>query len=203
MEVSRDELEARYSTRPARLRAVWLAVPLFLWFVAPTTASLSVGGGLVLVGLVLRGWAAGSIRKGEELTTTGPYAFVRHPLYLGSLVLGLGITVASGYLWWPGVFLLFYLAVYWRTMAGEARLLDAVYGSTYRDYAARVPALVPRLTPYRPDASSEASSEPGGVDGPEGVGFTWGRYGRNNEWEAAAGSLAVLGYLMLRWWLGS
>ena len=102
-----------------------------------------------VVGLWVRGWAAGTIHKNEVLTTTGPYDHTRNPLYVGSFLLGLGITLAGGHWIWPTVFVLFYAGVYGRTMAGEARLLTELFGDRFLEYAANVPAVLPRLTPWR------------------------------------------------------
>lgn len=175
--------------RTLRLKLVWLLVVPFLWFAAPTGYSILVGAALGLTGLLIRGWAAGTIRKEEELTTTGPYAYLRHPLYLGSLLLGVGITLAGGHEAWVLLFLLFYVTVYTRTMVGEAALLTELFGERYAHYAARVPAFLPSVVPYGPP-------------GVAGDGFTFARYGRNKEWEALAGYVLVFGYFVVRWWLG-
>ncbi|HSW29747.1 MAG TPA: methyltransferase [Longimicrobiales bacterium] len=175
------------SLRRVRLRAVVLLILLYLWLARPTLALLGVGAPLVLVGLLLRGWAAGTIEKERELATGGPYAFTRNPLYLGSLLLGLGIAVAGGHWAWPALFAGFFAAVYVPTMASEHRLLGELFGDRYRAYAARVPAFVPRLTPWR-DAGTAA-------------GFRWARYVRNREWEAALGAVAAAGFLALKAWL--
>lgn len=174
--------------RTLRLKLVWLLVVPFLWFASPTPASLLVGAGVGTAGLLIRGWAAGTIRKEEELTTTGPYAYTRNPLYIGSFMLGVGITLAGGEWIWVALFLAFYLAVYTRTVVGERELLTEMFGDRYVHYAAQVPSFLPRLTPYR---------------GPEGVGegFTLARYRRNNEWEAALGFVLVFAYLTVRWWI--
>ena len=174
--------------RTLRLKLVWLLVIPFLWFASPTPSSLLAGFALGVVGLAIRAWAAGTIQKEAQLTTTGPYAYTRNPLYIGSLVLGVGITLGGGRLAWVGLFLGFYLAVYTRTMAGEVRLLAELFGERYEHYAGHVPAFLPKLTPYRaPDGTGE--------------GFSLGRYRRNNEWEAALGFALVFGYLAVRWWL--
>lgn len=173
--------------RKLRLKAVWLLVIPFLWFARPTPGLLAAGGVLALVGLLVRGWAAGTIHKERELTTTGPYAYTRNPLYVGSFFLGLGVTTAGGQWVFVLVFVLFYVGVYGRTMAGEAELLTELFGDRFRDYREKVPAFVPRLTPYR---------APGGAGG----GFTLAQYKRNREWEAALGALAGFAFLAAKWW---
>jgi len=172
--------------RRLRLRAVWLLIVPFLWFSRPTPLLLGVGVGLGLLGLFIRGWAAGTIHKEKELTTTGPYAFTRNPLYVGSFFLGIGITLAGGQWIWPALFLLFYGGVYGRTMRGEAALLTELFGDRFRHYAAHVPAFAPRLTPYR-------------APGAAGGGFTLSQYKRNREWEAGLGALAGFGFLAAKY----
>lgn len=174
--------------RRLRLRAVWLLIIPFLWFARPTPLLLGIGLGLGLLGLFIRGWAAGTIHKEKELTTTGPYAFTRNPLYVGSFFLGLGVTLAGGQWGWPVLFLVFYLGVYGKTMSGEAALLTELFGDRFRHYAANVPAFVPRLTPYR-------------APGVEGGGFTFAQYKRNREWEAGLGALAGFGFLTAKYFL--
>lgn len=171
--------------RRLRLRAVWLLVLPFLWVSRPTLPLLVVGAALGALGLLVRGWAAGTIHKERELTTTGPYAHSRNPLYVGSFLLGLGVALAGGQWWWPVIFLAFYAAVYGRTMVGEGALLTELFGDRYRLYAANVPALVPRLTPWR-------------APGVEGGGFTFAQYRRNREWEALLGAVAGFGFLVAK-----
>ena len=172
--------------RKLRLRAVWLIVLPFFFFSHPTVGLVAGGAVLAAVGLWIRGWSAGTIRKDEELTTSGPYAFSRNPLYVGSLVIGVGVSLAGGHWVWPTVFVLFYTGVYGRTMAHEAARLTEIFGDRYLDYAAHVPGFLPRATPYRSGAS-------GG-----GSGFRWSQYKRNREWEASLGALAAFGVLLLK-----
>lgn len=168
--------------RQLRLRAVWLIVIPFLWFSRPTLTTLLVGIGLAVVGLVVRGWSAGTIHKDQELTVSGPYAFTRNPLYLGSFFIGLGVSIGGGHWIWPTVFLLFFVTIYAKTMAGEARHLGELFPERYAEYAAAVPAFLPRLTPYAARAGQTA-------------GFRWAQYERNREWEASLGALAAFGLL--------
>ena len=72
-------------------------------------------------------------------------------------------------------------------MAGEAELLTELFGDRFRDYREKVPAFVPRLTPYR-------------APGREDDGFTVAQYRRNREWEAALGTLAGFAFLVAKWW---
>ncbi len=177
--------------RRIRLRAVWLLILPFLWLARPDVRLLAAGLALSACGLLVRGWAAGTIHKDRELTMSGPYAFTRNPLYVGSFLLGLGVTVAGGLWYFVVAFLLFYAVVYGRTMGGEAELLTELYGDRYRHYAAHVPSFIPRLRPYRPpDASST-------------TGFRFSQYRRNREWEALLGTLAGFAFLVGKWWLTS
>ena len=171
--------------RKLRLRSVWLLVVPFLWFARPTPELLAVGGILAVLGLAVRAWAAGHIRKEKELTVTGPYAFTRNPLYVGSFLLGLGVTVAGGEWIFVVLFILFYAFVYGRTIRGEASLLEELFGEEYRHYGQHVPLIRPRLTPYR---------APGRQTRP----FTLERWRRNREYEAALGAVAGFAFLAVK-----
>jgi protein-S-isoprenylcysteine O-methyltransferase Ste14 len=174
------------SGRSLRLRAVWLiAVPFFL-LAEPTFPLIALGGMLAALGLWIRAWSAGTIHKNERLTTTGPYAFTRNPLYVGSLLIGLGVAAAGGHWIWPAVFIGLYAALYSRTMAREAGRLRELFGNQYREYAANVPGFVPRVTPYR-----------GGAAGSD-LGFRWSQYLWNREWEALLGVVATFGFLVAK-----
>jgi len=177
--------------RRIRLRLVWLLVIPFLWFARPTPATLAAGGALAVIGLLIRGWAAGFLRKEETLATTGPYAHTRNPLYLGSLFLGLGVTVAGGQWIFVILFLLFFAWIYRATMLGEARLLEELFGDDYRHFADNVPLLRPRVTPYRAPGVTESQGR-----------FTLERYRGNKEYEALLGAVAAFAFLAARMILG-
>lgn len=148
------------------------------------------GACVAVVGLAMRAWAAGSIDKGATLATGGPYAYTRNPLYLGSFVIGIGIALAGAHWAWLVAFTLFFVIVYVPTMRREAAELIDRFGERYRDYSANVPAFSWRLSPYRQVAASSTGSPSGG--------FTWSRYRRYREWEAALGVLLVFGVLVSR-----
>ena len=161
---------------------------VYFWLARPDLVSLWMGGAVILVGLIIRGWAAGVLEKDRELAVSGPYAFSRNPLYLGSFVIGVGAAVAGGRVWIGLVFLAFFIWAYRRPMVRESGRLEGRFGEAYRRYRDAVPAFLPRLTPYRPPAETT----------PAPTRFSLARYIRNREWEAALGGMAAMGLLALK-----
>ena len=167
-----------------RTKSAWLIVVPFFLLAGPSRTSLGLGAVLSAVGLALRAWSAGTIHKGEVLTVSGPYAYVRNPLYVGSFLIGAGLAIAGGSALWLVLFLLFFVTLYGPTVASEAARLTEQFGHRYVEYAAKVPAFIPRLEPYKA----------GGVAEP----FRWSQYERNREWEALLGTAAAFALLWLK-----
>jgi len=173
-----------YADLVARLRvpAGFLLAGAFAWFAAPTRLSVAYGLPLAVLGLLLRGWAAGHLAKNERLATGGPYAWVRNPLYLGTMTVAAGLAVAAAR--WPlaalfaGVFGLVYLPV----IELEEQHLRKLFPE-YEDYAACVPMLCPRL------------AHPGAHDR-----FRGRLYIRNQEYQALIGFLAGAAFLIWKAW---
>ncbi len=178
------------SLRKLRLKTVWLLIIPFLWLAQPTLKTLTIGAALAVVGLAIRAAAAGFIHKEDSLTTTGPYAFTRNPLYLGSFFLGLGVTYAGGRWEFVAVFALFFALVYTATIRGEATLLRDKYPEAYPEYADNVPLFLPRPIPYRAP----------GVGSPPA--FSGARWKGNREYEALLGAVVGFAALALRMTLG-
>ena len=132
----------------------FLCAAVFLFFARPTPRALLVGATVSRVGLALRAWAAGHIRKNAELATSGPYAFTRNPLYLGSFLLGLGFTIASGRLVLGLLFAALFLGIYLPTMRVEASTMAQLFGRDFETYRRSVPLFFPRLTPFRQNESA-------------------------------------------------
>jgi protein-S-isoprenylcysteine O-methyltransferase Ste14 len=153
-------------------------------FANPQPKWIICGAGVAALGLLLRAAAAGHLHKHEKLAATGPYAYTRNPLYLGSSLLGAGFGVAS-HSWVSTALLAAYLLVFYPVvMRREEKELEKLYGSEFVVYAARVPAFWPRL--FANNSSGER--------------FSWALYRRNREYEAAIGSVlavALLWVLML------
>ena len=122
---------------------------LFIFFAQPTIWTLVVGAAIALPGVLIRAWASGHLRKNEALATTGPYAFTRNPLYLGSFLIGLGFTFAAGRIFLILIFLVMMLGIYLPVMRVESATLATLFGKKYSRYAKEVPLLFPRFSPYR------------------------------------------------------
>lgn len=111
------------------------AAGLVLWLARPTTRSLQIGLPVAILGQVLRIWAAGHLEKSREVTSSGPYRFTRHPLYLGSSLLGAGLALAASH-WAVALLIGAYLGVtLWVAIRAEEAYLRATFGDTYDRYA--------------------------------------------------------------------
>jgi protein-S-isoprenylcysteine O-methyltransferase Ste14 len=122
---------------------------IFLIFARPELMTLTIGGAIALIGLLIRAWASGHIRKNQNLAVSGPYAYTRNPLYLGSFILGLGFVIASGVWWLSLIFVALFLGIYLPVMHVEAGDLTRLFGLEYEEYARKVPLFLPRITAYK------------------------------------------------------
>lgn len=160
--------------RIARLRVTigFVAGLVVLWLAQPTMQSLAIGAIIAAIGEAIRIWAAGHLEKGREVTSTGPYGITRHPLYLGSSIVGVGFAVASARLM-AAVLVLAYLAV---TLTAAVRTEEAHlterFGAAYPAYRNGRKAVEPRP-------------------------FSIARVVRNREYRAVLGLLLVM--LVLAW----
>lgn len=150
-------LWAKFAKR-ARLPVGYLTTGLLLALQRGEVKWLVAGTFLFLRGLGLRLWAAGHLRKGRELTTSGPFAHVRHPLYLGTLLIGLGYGTMSGRWWGPLLVAGLFGALYLPTMLDEEQHLKEAFGERYEEYKRNVPMLLPRLRAWERKERSRFSS---------------------------------------------
>lgn len=115
------------------------------------------GAVLTVIGVAIRLWASGHVKKDKVLATTGPYAFVRHPLYVGNHLIMLGFCLASG-LWWSFLlWLCIALYFYPQTIRHEDGLLGRLFPGQWEPWAQRTRALIPSLTPYPSGQTGEWS----------------------------------------------
>ncbi len=132
--------------RRIRVPAGFLFAAFYLWRARPSPASLAWSLLLVVPGLLLRAYASGYVKKNAELTVTGPYAYTRNPLYLGSMLMAFGFAAASRSLWITLFLALLFLLIYAPTIYSEEQFLRSTFPG-FETYAQRVPRLLPRLTP--------------------------------------------------------
>jgi len=156
---------------------------LYFWLARPMWRYLAVGSVLIVLGLWIRALASGHVRKNEALATTGPYAYTRNPLYLGSLLIGIGFAVAARS-WWVGALLVaMFFAIYLPVIHDEERFLRQKFPE-FEEYARRVPRMIPRFAPAR--------------SGPAEGGFSTELYLKHREWNALLGSALLVGALILK-----
>jgi protein-S-isoprenylcysteine O-methyltransferase Ste14 len=154
---------------------------LYLWLARPTIASLAIGVLIAIPGVVVRALASGHVRKNEQLTTTGPYAYTRNPLYLGSFIIAAGFGVAARS-WLIGlVMLVFFGAVYLPVIRSEETFLRQTFPE-FADYAARVPRLLPRPTLVRNSSTT----------------FSRDLYLQHREYNAILGTAAISAALLIK-----
>jgi protein-S-isoprenylcysteine O-methyltransferase Ste14 len=151
---------------------------LYFWLAKPTMISILVGAMVVIPGLLVRAFASGHVQKNEQLATTGPYAYTRNPLYLGSLILALGFALAARSWWIAGILVVMFFVIYLPVIRGEEAFLRDRFPE-FEDYALGVPRLFPRMT---------ALENSGGV-------FSWDLYWKHREYNAILGAVAMMAAL--------
>ena len=161
--------------RRIRVPLSFLAGVAYLWLAHPSWKSLLLGALIILPGLLLRVFASGHVQKDKQVTTSGPYAYTRNPLYLGSLLMAVGFAIAARSWWIVAMMLLLFLLIYGPVIAGEERYLRQAFPE-YDEYSRSVPRLIPRLTPFRGRAG-EYSAE---------------RFWKHREYRASLGCAIVL-----------
>ena len=156
---------------------------VFLWLARPSWATMAASLVLVVPGLWLRAYASGYVKKNAELTTTGPYAHTRNPLYLGSMLIAFGFAAAAAS--WVILVALaaLFAAIYIPTIQSEEEYLRAHFAG-FDDYARAVPRLLPRLTAARPMVEGEVGDSGSGS-------FSGALYGRHHEYNSLMGAGAI------------
>jgi len=155
---------------------------LYFWLARPTWRFLEIGVIFIVPGLLIRALASGHVRKNEALATSGPYAYTRNPLYLGSLLVGIGFAIAARSYWIGAALVLMFFAIYMPVIRSEEAFLREKFPE-FEDYARGVPRILPRILP--------ASSEAGGK-------FSMELYLKHREWNALLGSVAIVVALVVK-----
>jgi protein-S-isoprenylcysteine O-methyltransferase Ste14 len=142
---------------------------------------MAIGALISAAGLSLRGLASGHVEKNEQLTKTGPYAYTRNPLYLGSLIMAAGFAVAARSWWVAAGMVAIFIAIYVPVIRSEEDFLRGNFPE-FQEYSAQVPRLLPR---FRASASS-------------GGEFSWALYRKHREYKATLGTAGIYALLLLK-----
>jgi protein-S-isoprenylcysteine O-methyltransferase Ste14 len=169
-----------YADTVAKLRVPsgFLLVAAFAYLASPSTASLAVGVPVSVIGLLLRAWAAGHLAKNQNLAVSGPYSYMRNPLYVGTLLVAAGLVIASRQWILAALFGSVFLFVYLPVIELEEQHLRKLFAN-YGDYAAKVPMLLP-LGRLKAKGNFQSAL-----------------YLKNQEYQALIGYLAGLLFLIL------
>jgi protein-S-isoprenylcysteine O-methyltransferase Ste14 len=165
--------------RRIRVPAGFLFAAFYLWLARPSAMSIAWSLLLVIPGLLLRAYASGCVKKNAELTVTGPYAYTRNPLYLGSILMAFGFAAASRNLWIALALALLFVLIYGPTIYSEEQFLRSTFPA-FESYAQRVPRLFPRFTPAQM---------------PGEAAFSAALYRQHREYNSVLGACAVYAVL--------
>jgi protein-S-isoprenylcysteine O-methyltransferase Ste14 len=165
--------------RRIRVPIAFVFAIFYLWRAKPTWRFLLLGALIAAIGVVLRTLASGQVKKNQELTMSGPYAYVRNPLYLGSVIIAIGFAVAARDLWVAMAVLAMFALIYVPVIRGEETFLRKQFPGAYDDYARRVPSLLPRTLLFRQMRD----------------GFSRELYWQHREYNALLGAAAMLAAL--------
>lgn len=154
---------------------------LYFWLAKPVAISLLFGAAFVIPGLMIRAFASGHVEKNQRLATSGPYAYTRNPLYLGSLTIGIGFSIAARSVWLAVILVLMFVTIYLPVIRAEETYL-AEHFPEFAEYARRVPRLMPDPRPaIRTDGS-----------------YSWNLYRKHREYNATLGAMAMMAALVAK-----
>ena len=173
---------------------VWLPSAFVLIAIAVRKPEWRLWGiSLVVIGETVRTWAAGHLLKDEQLTVGGPYAHLRNPLYLGSLLSGVGFLWVMGDWRLAAIFAAAALAIYLPTVKQEENYLRRMHGEAFEAYRKAVPGIVPRLSPAKLDSGAPAIRV---------SRFEWRWVWLNKEHNTWIALVGVFALMAARTWLG-
>jgi protein-S-isoprenylcysteine O-methyltransferase Ste14 len=157
---------------------------VYWWLSRPRWWSLLAGACIVLPGIWLRAVASGHVQKNRQVTSSGPYAYTRNPLYLGSIIIAAGFALAARSWWIVLVLVMLFLLVYVPVIGSEEAFLRSQFPG-YEDYARRVPRLLPR---------PHAASDPDKAD----AGFSRELYLKHREYNTLLGVAVMIIALIVK-----
>ncbi len=165
--------------RRSRVPLGFAVAALYLGLADPIPISLLIGALFVIPGLLIRAVASGHVQKNERLATTGPYAYTRNPLYLGSFIMALGFVFAARSWLVVATLIVMLVAIYLPVIRAEEVFLSEHFPE-FAEYARRVPRLVPTLP------------------GKQRWEFSWNLYKKHREYNASLGAVAIMAALVIK-----
>ncbi len=175
--------------RRIRVPVGFVFAAVYLWLARPTWSAIVIGAVIVAAGLWLRALASGHVKKDSELTTTGPYAYTRNPLYLGSVIIAVGFLIASRNVWLVLGAALIFLLLYLPVIGAEETSLRSRFPE-FDQYAAGVRRFWPGFL-IRPGFMMSKPEK-----------FSRELYLQHREYNAALGAAAMIVALAAKlWWL--
>lgn len=173
--------------RRIRVPMGFVVAALFLWLAQPSWLSLAWSLWVVVPGVWLRGYASGYVKKNAELAVSGPYAYTRNPLYLGSMLIAFGFAGASRSVWIFLALAILFAVIYAPTIRSEEEYLRGHFAN-FGEYVRQVPRLLPRLTPAPMTLAASGR-------------FSRKLYLQHREYNALLGATAIYAALALRIYL--
>ncbi len=167
--------------RRIRVPLGFLLAIAYFWLARPTWISFAIGAVVAFAGVAVRASASGHVKKNAELTKTGPYAYTRNPLYVGSIVIAAGFAIAAMNVWIVVMLAVMFVLIYVPVIRSEEVFLRGTFAD-FDEYCAKVPRLIPKLTRAY-----------------EGTGtFSRELYLKHREYNAAMGAAAMLAALAVK-----
>jgi protein-S-isoprenylcysteine O-methyltransferase Ste14 len=176
--------EWSHFARRIRVPLGFVFAVLYVWLAHPTWRFVALGMILIVPGLLLRALASGHVRKNETLTTSGPYAYTRNPLYLGSLLIGTGFAIAARSGWIAVVLVAMFFSIYLPVIQSEEKFLLANFPE-FDQYSQQVPRMFPRIVRF--SALRHSSGE-----------FSFDLYLKHREYNALLGTLVMVAVLIVK-----
>ncbi len=166
-----------------RVRAGSIGLILAIIFARPDLTSFLNGLGLCFLGLLIRTWSAGHLRKEKELAISGPYQYTRNPLYLGNFVIGISVAFASRSWCVLGYFAVYFLLFYPLAIKREMKRMKGLFPNEYDEYKKKTPLFFPTWKFFSFSGKNK---------------FSWKLFHKNKEWRALIGAFLFWVILALK-----
>ena len=157
-----------------RVRTGFICLILAIILASPNLPFLLGGIGICFLGLLIRTWSSGYLRKEKELAISGPYQYTRNPLYLGNFIIGISVVIATLSWWVLGIFIAYFVLFYPLAIKKEKERMKELFPREYGEYKKKAPLFFPSWKPFHLPGKNK---------------FSWKLFRKNKEWRALIGAL--------------